>query len=275
MMPLTRLWTAISQMRSFLTPLALSFLVVLAGCGSSVPNGSDTTAAPGDPPTDPVLTEHPPGTDTSGIVAPRTVLGTHASILANTSYAIHASQTSPDLEAGLGVTVRSALDQRRAYAKGTGSGPLAGTALYITESRVYIKRSVDGGDEYASREPTVPFAAQHRRQLGHGYIEAVLSAGRFESDGQTTVDGIPVWAFELGEPRNSSGPFANASGVDGRVLIDERGIIRVAALEAVLEGPDREPVSMTVEYRTLGVDDVTVDEPAWLPEARAQTSGTT
>ena len=262
-------------MRSFLAPLALSLLVVLAGCGSSVPNGSGTTAAPGDSPTDPVLTEHPPGTDASGIVDARTVRRTHASILANTSYAIRASQTSPDLEAGLGVTVRSDLDQRRAYANGTGSGPLAGTALYITESTVYTKRSVDGADEYTSRTPTVSFATQHRRQMGHGYIEAILSAGRYESDGQTTVDGIPVWAFEVGEPRNSSGPFANATEVDGRALIDERGIIRVAELEASLEGPDGEPVSMRVEYRTLEVDEVTVDEPAWLPEARAQTNATT
>ena len=263
-----RLHVTIAVIRPEIGPTFVALLVILAGCSTLVP--SPPTAGDGSSDS-PAPTEFPPGTDASGIADTATVIETHQSLLANQSYAIQASQGTDEGESSLDISIESNPEERRAHATASGAGPLGGTELYLTDDAVYIKRGTGSTTEYQRQDPDVPFPVQHRRQLGTGYLEAILSAGVYERSGHTTVGTTPVWEFSLVESHTNQTRFANVTSVDGTILIDERGIIWRAALEFTADGTPGGPVTTRIEYRVDAVGGVSVPEPSWVAEA---TSGT-
>lgn len=241
----------------------VALVVLIAGCGSApAPTGDDGGGA-----NTPTL-EYPAGTNESGIVDQETVVSTHDSILSNQSYAITAIQRVGDAEQR--VTIRSNPDEMRATATAAGAGQLSGTELYITESQVYIKRGTGEDVQYAVQQPTVNFSTQHRRQMGVGYVVGVLDAGQFEPVGQTTINGTPVWEFQLAEYSGSQALPANVTNSSATVMIDGDGVIRAADVSVTASGS--QGTNIDIKYRVDQIGGVSVSEPSWLSEAKAQTN---
>lgn len=238
--------------------IIVAIVVLLAGCGSAVPAGGDGDGAD--------TLQYPAGTNETGIVDQATVVSNHNAQLSNQSYALTAIQRVGEGEQT--VTIRSNPDEKRAYATAVGVGQLSGTELYITESAAYVMRGSGENVQYAVQDPQVNFSAQHRRQMGMGYVVGVLDAGEFETVGQTTVDGTPVWEFEMTEYGGSQVLPANATDTTATVKIDGDGIVRVANVSVTTSGS--QGTTIEIEYRVDEVGSVTVSEPSWLPDAKAQ-----
>lgn len=111
-----------------------------------------------------------------------------------------------------------------------------------------------------------------------GEVEENFSEGiRFERDGETTYDGVPVTRYrandeDLAELWNTS-DFGNATVTGGAMtlLVDDRGIFRQFELRIDLVTEEGEQVTVEVVQTFTAVGSTTVPEPPWLDEARAQT----
>ena len=270
--------------RATLATLVVATLLVFAGCSAPGDQPTQTTTprdGTAETPTTATTTatsngttDFPVGTDETGIANASLVVGTHESVLANASYAFVATQRAGDPGQEQIVTVRSNPDQRRVHAISEGSGQLGGTELYVNDTTVYVRRSVQGTSQYTVQDLGVNFTTQHRRQVGTGYIAAVLGAGTYEYAGSIEQTELEIYEFRMAE-YEGGGPFpANATEFEGTVQIDERGVVRRAdAVATTIEG---ESTAITaVAYRVLDVGTVSVDEPPWYEAARNATDAPT
>lgn len=249
--------------------LVVLILVLGAGCNAVGPtDGTPTETTDGESSlTTTVSLSYPPGTNESGIESRSTIYSTHRAILANQSYSLTALQQVDGGDQEQRVDLQSNPDQQRAHVVSSGTGQLAETELFVTADAVYIKQGSGDSVTYETQEPQTNFSDQHARQVGIGYVMAVLNAGTYEASGQTTVNGTPVHEYTLVTYQGGDVLPENASDVTGSVKIDEDGVVRHATLTLTTSG-DAGPSRMVIDYRIHAIGDVDVPEPDWLSEAQ-------
>lgn len=266
----------ISKTRSV---VIVAVLIIIAGCSApatpTTTTQSDTDATTptntaGQPTTnDPTRDGYPPGTNESGIVDRAAIFSAHSAAIANQSYALQATQRIDDGSREQVVTIQSNPDQMRTYANATGTDQLGGTELYITESAVYVKQGSGDRVQYAVQEPEVNFSQQHKRQVGVGYIIAVVNAGEFGLTGQRTEGGTAIYTYDMESYTGNDLLPENATETSGTVEIGSDGIVRLATVQVTL--PESQGnATLEIEYRVTGIGDVTVSEPAWIEAAKQQ-----
>lgn len=259
--------------------LLVALSAVLAGCGGS---GGETTTAPGpltqvDPPettTQTTPTVEPPDGPvgiSDGAVDERTLVGGHAAVLQTHSYRFTLNQTEND--SFRQYTSRGKLPLRTYITKPSASAD----QYYVRMSEVGMDRrgvmnyanTTAGGGQYVTQaipgelgpspatrrllsfvEPMDLTPSGTRTVDGREY--RVLTASGLE-DLNTSYDGRP--------PR-----LSETTGFEATVLVDQRGF--VSSVNATYEYPNE---TRNVRIRVDQVDSTTVEEPAWLCDARAQT----
>ncbi len=248
--------------------LVVLILVLGAGCNAAGPTDGTQAATTTEQPsvTTTESLSYPPGTNESGIVSQSTIYSTHRAVLANQSYSFTALQQVDGGDEEQRVDLQSNPSQKRAALQSSGTGQLADTELFISEEAVYIKQGSGDSAKYEVREPETDFSKQHARQVGIGYVMAVLNAGRYEPAGQSTFEGTTVWNYELVAYEGGDGLPENATDATGSVKIDENGAVRHATVSLTTTG-ENGTAEMVIEYRVHALGDVDVPEPDWLSEA--------
>lgn len=258
--------------------LLVALSAILAGCGGS---GGTTTTAPGsltqvdvpettagtptvEPPDGPVGIE-------DGAVDERALVGGHIAALQPHSYRFTLNQTAND--SFRQYTSAGKLPLRTYITKPSASAD----QYYVRMSEVGMDRTgvmnyantTAGGGQYvvqAISGELGPTPADRR-------LLAFVEPMNLTVDGTRTVDGREYRVLtasgmdDLNTSANGRPPrLSEVTGFEATLLVDQRGFVH--SVNATYEYPDD---TRTVRIRVDQVDATTVEEPAWLCEARAQT----
>jgi hypothetical protein len=235
---------------------ALAALVVLSGC-------SWVQQTPPATPT--------PSASASGdrVSIPVPLLRNHSRALANTSYAIEMeiNISANDSAIDRSFAVRSDLVAERQRVEL--QGPRSVTDRFVGNGTIYTRLRANSSTGYDVRDFerfNVTFGTLHRRSISQGRLAGIYQYGEFDETGTVTRNGRTLTEYTLvdtGITRN-----ATVESSSGRVLVDQQGVIRLARVD-ITGTRDGNEFFVQTTYRVTGVGDITVDEPGWTADARA------
>lgn len=269
-------------MRRRLAILAVVALVALAGCSAITPDDAsggdgirDGGADGNDTPesTDVRATvetvDYPTGYDESGVVDSAAAVRAHDEAVQSAEgfrFAADVTITVPN-RSGDGPDERMAFDLETVvdneagteYSRAEFDGNA--TETYRTSDGVLYTRNEVGGDVWYRQESSGSVSEFTLSDFEAAIASVDLEPRSVETDGSTTL--ITYAGDEIDDP---NGEFGNVDNASVELVVDTKGRIHEFAVESsAADGPDLD-VSFAFEFES-----VTVEEPAWLDEAKEQT----
>jgi len=240
--------------------------------------GGETTATGGDeaPPAEDLPWVDGSTVDTAALVEAHTgALGNESSYTLEQTLGRVARGDAEGAER-LTTTLTASRDQGRALLTNarefsTGDRQVAqSTARYRVgtdgEGAVYSRRNGTDGTSYEQRSPRRNFETYYENAAALDAPSAV-AAFAFEFEETVQRDGEPLYRFGADELAESGGDLrsipANASNVSATLLVDENGVIH--RIEYAYDTAD---TAVTFSFAVTDRGGTTVEEPAWLEEAR-------
>jgi len=234
------------------------------GTGERTDDGSAAgTQTPRPPPAD----AYPPGVNASGITDPTALLSAHARGLSDRDYRAVLTYAEYDDVGRIGrrkfvATVRKPdLARTSVTARGAGFGvadPVPETELFATGDTVYYRERVTNGTRYRIERDGFPLAQV--AVFGQSFLVRALDVDASELAGSVVRDGDRLFRIRIrgdGHPRTRE--------VSGTLLVDSDGVVRRVRHSYSANGSDELTAEVTLRY---GFEDVVVDAPAWIDEAR-------
>lgn len=167
-------------------------------------------------------------------------------------------------------------DARRAYT----STRIEGAAVQVMENfyadgMQYSRVSVNGGEQVTHMASETTWDARSRNDA-YGFMYDYSEFDRYEFDGTTTYDGVPVrrYVFEASQSWLDAGQLAgddvDVDTASFEILVDADGIPRFQRYHVT--GVDRSgtEVFYDFEFTITDVGSTTVADPGWLGQARQQ-----
>lgn len=209
-------------------------------------------------------------TNETDILVPSFRLDDHASALANQSFALTVEVTVTTAETDRNETIRVRSDPTTERFWRENETAARTLSLYLDNETLYSQ--IDANEtSYRTQNLSAldrPFSAVHRNRMEVRWLTEIYSAANFEQTGNRTVDGREVTEFTLANTSLGDSAQVELTEADGTIYIDSRDVIRRASLE--LRGNrGEETVTFSVDYHVTQVGNVSVTDPAWLPDARA------
>lgn len=144
------------------------------------------------------------------------------------------------------------------------------TTAYVADGMAYYRLESEDGTRYQTE------AVERTPEEFQGAMQGEALTGvrgleqwNMQVDGATTHEGREVTRFTADEFEGDRGIPTETTEAEATVLIDGDGIVR--HIEQTWVGTHEEQdVTVTVTIDFLDVGETTVDEPAWVEEARAQ-----
>ena len=252
--------------RRALQLLVVSCLVALAGCSGALSGGG----AAGEQTLDDVT--YPPGVSENGTNV-SALADAHESYLQNRSLTL-AVESRVDSSAGnrsVALDAAVGADRNNVLVNGSASGQQI--SVYLTPDKRYTRIAAGSGEAAYQASNRTSGAAQlvPSSYSGAGYLDQFGGIANFTPTGVRTVDGTPLVVLRADGSNATATQAANVTDYNATMLVDEHGVVRSVTVEATSE---RNGQQFRTNY-SLTISDVgetTVDEPAWLDEARNQTS---
>lgn len=267
-------------------------LLLLAGCSSVSPFASSSpTGTPAPVPTGssespgPV---YPPGIDDGGVHDASALVEAHESVIADTSYAVRATEThrydNGTLQWRLGIRRRVAAggDRHHSIVDVDGTAPGFGTLHNVTrietyreEQQLYVVQSNATTERYLRVEPPEGGAILNRPLI------VLFAATETEVGDRVTRNGTRMYRIEATRVTDRSlfaeavalRPYDELRNASFDALVDTRGLVREYSLTYTVAREDGTVVHVnrSVRYRALG--NTTVEQPPWYDEAVENTTG--
>ncbi|MCG1003671.1 MULTISPECIES: hypothetical protein [Halobacterium] len=256
-------------MRKQIAAVAVAALLVFAGC-SAGGNGGATTApettagGAGDP-----VYESP--------LDAQTVAQTHESVVRDAGTFTLVS-TSNRTQGGQSVSVQSstAVDLATGAYFATQESPMQTVEQFGFGNGTAYQRvsTADNQTRY-----TIPREAPNTSQLAGSQLESFVGAFSFSHTGSETVDGTDTHVYEASgvEDLNQSAPglgsldTENLTSLTAELYITDDGLVKRFGYSLTVSTSNGE-ASIATDQRYVDIGSTTVSEPAWLDEARANTS---
>ena len=252
--------------RRALQLLAVSCLVALAGCSGALSGGGGASERTLDDVTYPAgVSEN--GTNVSALA------NAHESYLQNRSLTLAVSSTVNTSAGERSVALDAAVgaDRDNVLVNGTTMGQQV--SVYLTPDRQYTRIAGGSGEAAYQASNRTPGANQlvPSSYSGAGYLDQFGGVANFTPTGVRTVDGTPLVVLRADGSNATATEAANVTDYNATMLVDEHGVVRSVSVEATSE---RNGQQFRTNYSLAisNVGETTVDEPAWLDEARNQTS---
>lgn len=274
---------------------AVVVLVLLAGCGGTIDQGSQPTvtisAAP-IPTENPTPTPRPqlaPGLDPTGIVDPLALSEAHERYLRNRSETVHLTRTNRYQNGTLRdrtvQVTKVAQDRDRFHTIIEVDGPKArffgdgGRGEYWSDGERLLQRLVRQNESVYSLVEPEDYNPQLSQPLipspGGGRVYFLATLGTFDLTDRRSQNGTELYRLELRQITQPDALAASESvyrprNVSLRLLIDENGVLRrfVLTYTAVQEGTTLD-VHLTGEHKRIG--QTSVERPPWYPRAINET----
>lgn len=261
-------------MSSRVTTIAVIVLVLLAGCAGG-PLGSDPTtpddaANESDAQTSTTTAELADVTQQAWVQANQTIaferlMQRHSEELANASS--YTFSRHLDSNTGSATTSRIAVNHERERAN------LTITAVEGDREQ-HQRTFVANGSVYATSESDpANVAGQDANMTGEKFDEFVAAQSHISPLGGTLAafewayvdveDGAYVFeADSVAASEQTSFDADNVTAASGRLVVDERGVVRELSLSLTVEMEDGEQ-SASVSVETVSVNETDVEEPSW------------
>ncbi len=255
-------------MRKQIAAVAVAALLVFAGCSAGGTGGAttapETTAAGDDPVYDSPLDAQTVAQTHESVVRDAgtfTLVSTSNQTQGGQSFGVESS-TAVDLASGAYFSRQEARGQT-VEQFGFGNG----TAFQRVSTG-------SGQTQYM-----IPQQAPNTSQLAGSQLESFVGTFSFSHTGTETVDGTDTHVYEADgvEDLNQSAPgFAsldteNVTSMSAQVYVTSDGLVKQFGYSMTLSTSNGE-ASVSTEQQYVDVGSTTVSEPAWLDEARANTS---
>ena len=253
-------------MRKQIAAVAVAALLVFAGCSAG--GGGGTTTAPESGAGDPVY-DSPLDAQTVAQAHESVVRDAGSFTLVSTSNQTQGSQsvsvessTAVDLASGAYFSWQEARGQTvEQYGFGNGTA--------------FQRVSTGSGQP----QYMVPQQGPNTSQLAGSQLESFVGTFSFSHTGTETIDGTDTHVYEASgvEDLNQSAPgFAsldteNLTSMTAQVHVTDDGLVKQFGYSMTLNTSNGE-ASVTTNQQYVEVGSATVSEPAWLDEARANTS---
>lgn len=268
-------------MRHKLATVAVVALLVFAGCSAGGGGGDATTTQTG-----------PNGTTTQGDAGDvsdpvyetpldgQTVAENHKSVIAdaNTFTLVSTSNQSQGNQTASSESTLKAVYDSGEYSSVQQSRGRTVEQYVFGNGTAYQRFELSTGDVRYS----VPQRTANASTLAGGQIGTFVDAFEYEFVGTETVDGAETQVYEASgvSDLNTSAPAfsqldtENVSSVGAHLYITEDGLVKQFGYDLDLTTRGQEAsVSVTQRFTNLG--ETTVEPPAWIGEARANTTDTT
>lgn len=250
--------------RRALQLLAVSCLVALAGCSGALTGGAGG----------PTLeeTSYPAGVSDNGTDL-AALSEAHAEALNGSSFSLALDVSQNSSASNRSMAVDAAVGPDRDSVRVNVSGADQSMATYATAETRYLRIATGDRANYRATERTddalklLPSSYSGTTYLDRfgGQVEA-----NFTPTDVREVDGTTLIVLRADGSDVSAPDGTNVTDYNATILVDEQGVIHRFEVSALTERGDasvRNSVTMTVS----DVNETTVEEPAWLDEARNQT----
>ncbi|WP_132058169.1 DUF7537 family lipoprotein [Halorussus amylolyticus] len=250
--------------RNALLLLAVSALVVLAGCTGALPGGTD------EPTTDDM--EYPDGVSETGTNL-TALTQAHADALDESSFTLGVDSTQNTSMGNQSVAMTAAVSDDREQMRANVSAAGQQSEMYLTENTQYTRISAGGQTQYDASERTSD-GAQFVPQSYSGatYVDQFggETAANFTPTDVREIDGTTLIVLEADGSNVSAPEGASFADYNATMLVDEQGVIH--SFEVSLES-EQNGASANVSFamNVSDVNETTVEEPSWLDEAKNQT----
>ncbi|WP_225333390.1 DUF7537 family lipoprotein [Halomicrobium urmianum] len=283
-----------------LAMLCVVGLVLLAGCGglsggsAETPVSNETdggTATPTGTPTESAGSvdefAFPAGTSADGFGNVSDLTSAHGDTLEgqdvesryrSESWERDASGNQSSLRSVFTADVRSDVEAERALLTtnvsyvGQGRVQTVSLTTSLTTANETYTRSVDraGNASYSVDTPSTGFATRHASISATG-IRPVLESASWNATEVTRRNGTKVVRYEpTAVTTDDQATNENAANLTGQVLVDEDGVVHGAELGFVVSGNESQGSQVVrYDYDLMRPDDVAVEDPDWLDEARS------
>jgi hypothetical protein len=255
--------------RNALLLVAVSCLVVLAGCSGALPGGTD------EPTTDAAAAEtnYPDAVSENGTNVSALADG-HAEALNGSSFSLSlataqnasAGERSAELSAAVGP------DRERVRANVSGAGQR--TEIYATAEKRYQRLTTGNETAYRVTNRTSAGSQVVPSSLsGAVYLRQYAAAtnANLTPEGVREIDGTTVVVLRADGTNVSVPGGTNVTGYDATALVDERGIVHSFEVSVDTAQGDSS-ATLSVSMNVSDVGETTVAEPAWLDEAKNSSS---
>jgi hypothetical protein len=129
---------------------------------------------------------------------------------------------------------------------------------------------------------SVPQRTANASTIAGGQIGSFVDAFEYELVGTETIDGTETQVYEASgvEDLNTSAPgfsnldTENITSVGAHLYITEDGLVKQFGYDLSLTTPNGQDASVSVTQRFTNLGETTVEPPAWIGEARANTTST-
>lgn len=259
-------------MRKQIAAIAVAALLVFAGCSAGGDGGATTTA--------PETTATTGGDATPVYESPldgQTVAENHEAVVrdAGTFTLVSTSnQTQDDQSFVVNSTTTVNLDSGEYFSRQETEGRSVEEYSY-GNGTVFRNLSVASGETQYS----VPQQTPNLSRLAGNQIGSFVDAFALSHAGTESVDGTETHVYEATgvEELNESAPgfgeidADNVTAIDARVYVTDDGLVKRFAYSLSVS-TEQGNVSLAVDQRYVDVGSTTVEQPAWLDEARENTS---
>ena len=264
-------------MRHKFATVAVVALLVLAGCSAGGGGGDGTTTQTASNGTtqgdvsDPVYETPLDG---------QTVAENHRSVIAdaNTFTLVSTSNQSRGNQSASSESTLKANYESGAYSSVQQARGRTIEKYVFANGTAYQRFELSTGDT----RYTVPQRTANASTIATGQVATFVDAFQYELVGTQTIDGTETYVYEASgvSDLNTSAPAfsnldtENVSNVGAHVYITDEGLVKQFGYELGLTTNGQE-ASVNVTQRFTNLGETTVEPPAWIGEARANTTDTT
>ncbi|WP_435177121.1 DUF7537 family lipoprotein [Halorussus sp. AFM4] len=252
--------------RRALQLLAVSCLVALAGCSGALTDGGAGGQTLDD-------VSYPAGVSANGTNV-SALADAHESYLQNRSLSLSVSSTMNASSGNRSVALDAKVgaDRDNVLVNGTAMGQQV--SVYLTPDRQYTRIAAGSGEAAYRATNRTPGSARliPSSYSGAGYLGQFGGVANFTPTGVRTVDGTQLIVLRADGSNATATPAANVTDYEATMLVDEHGVVRSVTVEATSRRNGQQ-VRTNYSLNVSDVGETTVDEPAWLDEAKNQTSG--
>jgi len=263
-------------MRKQIAAIAVAALLVFAGCSAGGDGGTTTTAAE----TTGTTVDGDGDGETPVYESPldgATVAENHEAIVqdAGTFTLVSTSnQTQDDQSFVVNSSTQVDLESGEYYSNQETQGRSVEQYSY-GNGTAYQNLSISSGETQYS----VPEQTPNASDLAGSQIASFVDTFALSHAGTETVDGTETHVYEASgvEDLNESAPgfsdidAGNITNVDAQVYVTDDGLVKRFVYSLALS-TDQGNVSLAVDQQYVDVGSTTVEQPAWLDEARENTT---
>lgn len=248
--------------RKLILLLVAGCLLALAGCTGGLTDDEPTLED----------ASYPDGVSDNGTNV-SALADAHAEGLENRSFTLALDLSENGSETNQSASVRASVGADRDQIRTDVTGTDMEQSVYLTAEKRYVRSMADGEPTYRVSDRS-PQGSQFvpGSYSGASYLQSFAAApnANFTPTGVQVVNGTTLIELEA-DGSNVSAPGTEVTNYEATMLVDEQGVVHRFEVTAQTESEgDEQSVSLSMELSN--VDDTSVEEPAWLDEAKNQSS---